>query len=63
MQAGERVVPIEVKSGKSYTRHSALNKVLNVRNYGIEHAVVLHEGNVETKGSVSYLPIYMAMCL
>ena len=63
IQAGERVVPIEVKSGKSYTRHSALNKVLNVGNYGIEHAVVLHEGNVETKGSVSYLPIYMAMCL
>lgn len=32
-------------------------------NYGIEQAIVLHEGNVENAGAVSYLPTYMAMCL
>ena len=63
VQSHNRVVPIEVKSGKNYTRHSALNKALNTENYGIERAVVLHEGNVKQVKNVAYLPIYMAMCL
>lgn len=63
VQSRNRVVPIEVKSGKDYTRHSALNKALATENYGIERAIVLHEGNVERRGAVDYLPVYMAMCL
>lgn len=54
-----RVIPLEVKSGKSYKRHSALNNVLHTPNYGIERAIVLGETNVETEGPVRYLPIYM----
>jgi predicted AAA+ superfamily ATPase len=54
------VLPVEVKSGKSYTRHSALNKLLYVENYSIDRAVVLHEGNSSKVGAISYLPIYMA---
>lgn len=64
LQTGEgRVVPLEVKSGKDYTRHSALNHALNTPNYGIEEAIVLCNANVKTDGPVSYLPIYMAMFL
>ena len=63
IQSRNRVVPIEVKSGKNYKRHSALTKALSTPNYGIERAVVLHDGNVEQKGSVTYLPAYMAMCI
>ncbi len=55
-----RVVPLEVKSGKSYKRHSALNNALATPNYGIDHAVVLSEGNLEVEGRVHYLPVYMA---
>lgn len=55
-----RVVPVEVKSGKSYKRHSALSAALRTSNYGIGSAVVLHEGNLETAGNVRYLPMYMA---
>ena len=58
-----RVTPIEVKSGKSYTRHSALSAALEVENYGIREAIVLHEGNVEVRGKVVYLPMYMTMFL
>lgn len=61
--ASMRAVPLEVKSGKGYQRHSALNRVLEVENYGIERAVVLYEGNVELSGRVAYLPIYMTMFL
>lgn len=63
VQSRNRVVPIEVKSGKDYKRHSALTKALETENYGIERAIVLHEGNVERRGAVCYLPTYMMMCL
>lgn len=56
-------LPIEVKSGKDYKRHSALSKALSMPNYAIERAVVLCEDNVETSGKVCYLPAYMVMFL
>lgn len=63
VQMCNSVVPIEVKSGKSYKRHSALSKALAMPNWGIERAIVLHDGNVEVGGSNLYLPVYMAMCI
>lgn len=62
-EANGRVVPVEVKSGKSYKRHSALSAVLKIGNYGMESAVVLHEGNVEIESPIAYLPMYMTMLL
>ena len=61
--SAHRAVPLEVKSGKSYRRHSALSKALEIENYGIERAVVLHEDNVKVCGKVAYLPMYMTMVL
>ena len=58
-----RVTPIEVKSGKSYARHSALSAALEVANYGIQEGIVLHEGNVKVADNVVYLPMYMTMFL
>ena len=58
-----RVLPLEVKSGKDYARHSALSHALNTLNYGIEEAIVLCNANVKIDGPVSYLPIYMTMFL
>ena len=58
-----RVVPVEVKSGKGYRRHVALGKVLSTANYGIEEALVLHEGNLSVDGAVAYCPVYMAAFL
>lgn len=54
-----KVVPLEIKSGKGYKRHSALCNVLAGENYGIEYAYVFSEGNVEVSGKKVYLPIYM----
>ena len=58
-----KVLPIEVKSGKEYKKHSALNNVLQKYNYDIEEAVVFSNGNVEKNGEITYLPIYMIMFL
>jgi len=55
------VLPLEVKSGKDYKVHSALNNLLYREEYGIPQAVVLCNGNVNQDGKVLYLPIYMAM--
>ena len=53
--------PIEVKSGKDYTVHSALNNVLSVKDYYIEKAFVLCADNISTFDKLVYLPIYMIM--
>lgn len=55
------VIPIEVKSGKDYERHNALTNVLNCRDYGIDKAYVMCNGNMERKGKIVYAPIYMTM--
>jgi predicted AAA+ superfamily ATPase len=58
---GGTALPIEVKSGKDYKRHSALNSVISSPNYEIEQAFVLCEDNVSEDGKVLYLPTYMVM--
>jgi len=58
-----KILPIEVKSGKMYKRHSALNNILSLPNYSIDRAIVLSNYNVEKKGNIIYYPIYMLMFL
>lgn len=58
-----RVLPIEIKSGKDYKRHSALSNVMEISNYAIEEAFVFTNYNVEVKGKYIYYPIYMLMFL
>lgn len=55
------VIPIEVKSGKDYERHNALQNVLECKDYNIEKAYVLCPGNMKKKGKTIYIPIYMTM--
>lgn len=56
------VLPIEVKSGKDYTQHSALTKFLNDPEYNITSAIVLsNEREVFLKKGVTYMPIYYIM--
>lgn len=58
------VVPIEVKSGKDYTIHSALNTFVSNDDYHIKKAfVVSNEKEVTTKGKIIYIPIYYIMFL
>ena len=58
------VVPIEVKSGKDYTVHSALNTFVQNEEYGVKKAIVLsNERQITVKGKIIYLPIYYLMFL
>ena len=55
-------VPIEVKSGKDYTVHSALNAFVSNDDYHVKKAIVLsNEREITTKNKITYLPIYDIM--
>lgn len=57
-----KVLPIEIKSGKDYTEHSALTRFISTPDYGIDRAIVFsNERNVFRKDGVTYLPIYYCM--
>lgn len=56
-------IPVEVKSGKDYSRHNALNNVMQSTDYNIPLAYVLCNGNMQSKGNIIYAPIYMTMFL
>lgn len=56
------VVPIEVKSGKDYTVHSALSNFVKNDDYHIKKAFVMsNERKVKQKGSIIYIPVYYVM--
>ena len=61
LERDAEVIPLEVKSGKDYDHHVALNNVMKNPDYGIRQAVVLCNDNVSTRGDVTYAPIYMLM--
>ena len=57
------ILPIEIKSGKDYYRHNAMDNVLNQSDYGIKKGYVFCGGNIEQIGRITYYPIYMLMFL
>jgi len=58
------VLPLEIKSGKDYATHSALDRFLETPEYNIARAIVFsNERNVFIKKGVTYMPIYYCMFL
>ena len=56
------VLPIEVKSGKDYYVHSALNRFVSNDEYNINKAIVFSDTNeITQKGKIIYMPIYYIM--
>lgn len=55
-------VPLEVKSGKDYSTHKALDKFIANPDYNIKRAVVLsNESEFREEGRTLYVPIYFVM--
>lgn len=57
----EELLPIEVKSGKDYQKHSALTYFMSTKQFN--KAYVFSNHNVSINNDIIYLPIYMAMFL
>ena len=59
-----RALPLEIKSGKDYTKHTALSKFLAVKDYNVNHAIVFsNTREVYEKQGVVYMPVYYVMFL
>lgn len=55
-------IPLEIKSGKDYKTHSALEKFLSLDEYNIKRAYVLsNEQKVYVERGITYIPIYYIM--
>ena len=59
------VLPLEVKSGKDYKQHSALDKFLSTPDYNVKKAIVFsNERDVYMdKHGITYMPVYYSMFL
>ena len=57
----DKPVPIEVKSGKEYKKHKALDHLME--KYSFDEIYVLSTNNVESDGVITYFPIYMTFLL
>ena len=55
-----KVILLEIKSGKNYKRHNALDNLLE-KYPEIKNGYILSNNNVEVKNNEIYLPIYMIM--
>ena len=54
-----KVLPIEIKSGKDYERHAALNNCMKNPRYDIPKSYVFCNENVKEAGEIIYYPVYM----
>ena len=63
IEHNDQVLPIEVKSGKDYARHRALDRLMASPEYDLPQAFVLCNDNVSTTGRIACLPVYMTMFL
>lgn len=61
VQNGMGIDLIEIKSGKDYKKHIALNKILSVPEWRFNNAYVFCKGNIEVCDKINYLPLYMLM--
>lgn len=61
ISSGDKVIPIEVKSGKDYHGHTALSNMMDDYPGTCYEAIVLCNGNVESVDGIYYVPVYMIM--
>ncbi len=56
------MMPLEIKSGKDYSTHRALDRFINNHDYNVHRAIVLsNEGKAFRDGVITYMPIYNIM--
>lgn len=63
VELGDKVLPIEVKSGKDYEVHRALSNIMDCGEYDLPEAIVFNNENLHQEGKLLYVPIYMVMFL
>ena len=63
IQKGNSAVALEIKSGKDYHRHAALDNILSNKEWKLPEGLVFCTGNIEKSDKITYLPLYMIQFL
>ncbi len=63
IRRGDRICPVEVKSGRNYARHASLDKFRAKFGDRLGESFVLCTKDVARKDGITRLPLYMASCL
>lgn len=63
IEKDSKVLPLEVKSGRHYKTHAALNGLLKKNDADIRRVIVFSNANASRYGKISYFPLYLAMFL
>ena len=63
IRRGDRICPVEVKSGRNYARHSSLDKFRAKFGDRIGDSFILYTKDVMDGGGIVHLPLYMAPLL
>lgn len=63
LECGSQLQPIEIKSGKDYYKHAALDRLMDQKDLSINKPIVFSIGNVEDQDRICYLPLYMMVLL
>lgn len=58
-----KIIPLEIKSGKNYSRHNAINNLQKIKEFDIDKGYVFCNSNVKKEDKITYYPIYMLMFL
>ena len=61
IEYNNQLLPIEVKSGKDYQKHSALTYFINQKTFN--EAIVFSNNNIKVEKDIYYMPVYMIMFL
>jgi len=59
---GRKIIPLEVKSGKS-SIHKSLDRFIDKYTDKTDNAIVIHTKDLRLEGMVTYIPVYMTMFL
>lgn len=63
IQKNNELIALEIKSGKDYHRHAALQKILYSDEWDIKEGYVFCIGNIEVDDKTTYYPLYMIQFL
>lgn len=63
VQKSNSPLALEIKSGKDYHRHAALEKALSSEEWNLSKAIVFCSGNIEKTEKITYCPLYMIQFL
>ena len=63
VRRGDRICPVEVKSGRNYARHSSLDKFRAKFGDRLGESFILYARDVMEKDGITHLPLYMASLL